>query len=242
MQSHGDSFRTTRWSLIHQAAQGSAVALEQICTAYWSPVCSFLLRTGHPEASAKDITQKFFYSKVLREGWLATADLNKGQFRSFILQCLNRFVKDEWRREQALKRGGGQPNLQLEEALVAQEIYPDFSLTCDKEWDADWARGIVDNAIKRLRDEYNLAGNGLHFERLAPLVLNPNVSPADRDRAYAEIAREFGASVKTVGKTWIHRFRQRLRECLRREVARTLGSGEDIENEIRHLFEVLRGS
>jgi hypothetical protein len=56
----------------------------------------------------------------------------------------------------------------------------------------------------------------------------------------AEVAARLRTSVEAV-KVAAHRLRKRYREMLRAEIAQTVGRPEEIEDEIRHLFQVLSG-
>ena len=56
------------------------------------------------------------------ESWLARADQAKGRFRTFLLHALERFLANEWDREQALKRGGGRVSISFD-AVEAEQWY-----------------------------------------------------------------------------------------------------------------------
>jgi RNA polymerase sigma-70 factor (ECF subfamily) len=59
---------------------------------------------------------------------------------------------------------------------------------------------------------------------------------------YAEMARALGTS-DGAARVAAHRLRKRFRELFRLEVAQTVASGEDVEQEVHHLVSVLaRGS
>ena len=53
-----------------------------------------------------------------------------------------------------------------------------------------------------------------------------------------QAAQRFGVSESTV-KSWVHRLRRRYRELLREEVAQTVSNRVELENELRHLLQVL---
>jgi RNA polymerase sigma-70 factor (ECF subfamily) len=56
--------------------------------------------------------------------------------------------------------------------------------------------------------------------------------------AYAQISKnlEMGEGAVRVA---VHRLRQRYGELVREEVAQTVASGEDVDEEVRYLFQVL---
>ena len=58
---------------------------------------------------------------------------------------------------------------------------------------------------------------------------------------YAEIGQRLGMSEGAV-KVAVHRLRQHYREQLRAEIAETVASPGEVEDELRHLFTVLSGT
>ena len=67
-------------------------------------------------------------------------------------------------------------------------------------------------------------------------------SPAPRfvPPAPAELADELGLSAEAI-KVTVHRLRRRYGELLRTEIAQTVSSPEEIEDELRNLFAALGG-
>jgi RNA polymerase sigma-70 factor (ECF subfamily) len=55
---------------------------------------------------------------------------------------------------------------------------------------------------------------------------------------YAELAHKLGMA-ETAARMAVHRLRQRYRQLIRAEVASTVASPEEVEAEMRHLFQVL---
>ena len=66
----------------------------------------------------------------------------------------------------------------------------------------------------------------------------PAVSAAELPSLYAELAARLNMTEGTV-KVAVHRLRQRYRELLRDEIAHTVSSPAEVDDEIRHLFAVL---
>src|SRR5262245_25791797 len=110
-------FATTRWSIVLAAGKDSSpdshAALVSLCEAYWYPLYAYIRRRGYDADEAQDLTQEFF-TRLLEKKYVKAADPQRGKFRSFLLASLNHFLANEWRREQAQKRGGGQRLLSLD--------------------------------------------------------------------------------------------------------------------------------
>ena len=84
-----------------------------------------------------------------------------------------------------------------------------------------------------LRAEYADDGKAELFDRLKDFVT------ADEDAGtHADAARDLGTTAGAI-KVAVHRLRRRFREDLLKRVADTLGPGQDVEDEIRHLLETL---
>jgi RNA polymerase sigma-70 factor (ECF subfamily) len=114
----GQWFRSTHWSVVAQAAAsdlpGSRGALESLCGTYWSPLYFYAVRLGHDREDARDLTQGFF-ERLIEHSFLASADPERGKFRSFLLGAFKHFMAHE--REKALtqKRGGRLQHIALED-------------------------------------------------------------------------------------------------------------------------------
>ena len=230
---HGQ-FTTTHWSVVLAAgtgrAPGAQEALERLCRVYWHPLYAFVRRLGHSPADAQDLTQGFF-AYLLERDLVARADRQAGRFRSFQLGSLKHFLAHEHERATALKRGGGQPLLSLDE-LDPEERYafePPDAATPETIFDQRWALQQVESALSRLRAEYVSSGRGPLFDLLKDYVWG------DKNAlGLAEIAGRLDLTEEAVKKS-VQRLRQRFRDSLRAEVAQTVATPDQIDEELRHL-------
>ena len=234
------AFVTTHWSLVvsagHNDTPNARNALEKLCLAYWSPIYAFVRRQGQGPDDAQDLTQEFF-ARLLEKKSLAAADPAKGRFRSFLLASLKHFLANEWDKARAQKRGGGQILIPIDVAAAETScgIEPADNLTAEKIYERRWALALLDQVLRRLRAEYVRDGKENLFERL-----KPTLTEASRSVRYAEIAAQLGTSEGAV-KVAVHRLRQRYREVLRAEIADTVTSPGEVEDEIRNLFAAQAG-
>ena len=228
-------FATTRWSLIlrtqEQGDDGHA-ALETLCRAYWKPLRAYLLRAGHRPADADDFTQEFF-AGLLRRGSLAKLVPERGRFRNFLLVSLRHFLADERDKARAERRGGGVVPISLDAESAegqAQLDVPD-ALTPEQVFERQWAETVLARARERLREECAANGRTAVYEALGP-------EGNDADETYAQIGPRLGLSEEGV-KSAAFRLRRRYRELIRAEVADTVHSEEELEDELRHLLTVI---
>ncbi|MFO1501042.1 MAG: sigma-70 family RNA polymerase sigma factor [Verrucomicrobiota bacterium] len=230
-------FVTTHWSVVLAAKGGSAQAseaLEQLCRIYWRPLYAFIRRHGSSPADAQDLTQEFF-ARLLSKDYLRHLHDRRGKFRSFLLTFVKHFLSDERDRASALKRGGGQTPLPLEDA-AGEDLYvaeAGHQLSPDQVFERRWAQTVLDHALQRLAHEYAVAGKGALYDRLK------EVQPGEHGPvSYAQLGEELGMTEAAI-KSAVHRLRRRHRELLREEIAHTVTRPEDVDDEIRYLIGLL---
>lgn len=233
------SFATTKWSLIRAAGQRSkaeaAAALNSLCSKYWFPLYAFVRRQGYREAEAQDLTQAFFVSLLERQD-LQSVDPAKGRFRSFLLASMKHFLVNDWHRQRAQKRGGARASLSLDftSAENRLELASADHATPQMLFERQWALTLLDRVREILRSEFTQAGSAEHFDELeAYLTMSPG------RLTYSEAASRLGMSEAAM-KMAVHRLRRRFRDCLRREIAQTVCSSEEIDDEICTLRSALR--
>jgi RNA polymerase sigma-70 factor (ECF subfamily) len=230
---------TTHWSCVLQASHDepsvARAALSRLCQTYWFPLYAYARRRGQSPENAQDLTQEFF-SRLIEKGWLAGIKPEGGRFRSFLLTAFNRFLANEYDRQTALKRGGGQQFISLDhvDAEHRYTLEPVTNETPEKIFERRWALAVLDQAMGRLADEARAAGKVRHYEVLNPFLSREPVS-GDYETAAAELNTSAGAIA-----TAVFRLRQRYRELLRSCVADTVATPEETEEELRHLLAALR--
>jgi RNA polymerase sigma-70 factor (ECF subfamily) len=219
-----------------QDSPQAAAALEKLCRTYWYPLYAYVRRHGHDETSAKDLTQEFFVRLLQKKG-LEHVQPEKGRFRSFLLASMNHFLADEWDTARAQKRGGGQTLLSLDDRAAEDryQLEPADDMSPDKLFEQRWALTLLDQAKARLKEEYKQAGKAGFCKRLRVFEGADPGAPT-----YAEVAAEFGLTESAV-KSAAHRLRQRYGELVREEVAHTVDSPAEVDEELRHLISVLSG-
>ena len=236
---HGAAaFTTTHWSVVLEAQRESPAAheaLENLCRTYWRPVYGFVRREGVRPEEAKDLTQGFF-ALILERKDFQSVRQEKGRLRSFLLASLKHFMANERRDAATIKRGGGRTLIPLDgiASYESSEFDRSDMLSADLLYDRRWAFTVLDQVFARLREESQRLPNAALLERLNTLLSDEPDRPSQ-----AEIAREFRMTENAV-KQAFHRLRQRYRQLLREEVAHTVATPADIEDELRHLIAALR--
>jgi RNA polymerase sigma-70 factor (ECF subfamily) len=235
-------FATTHWSLVGAAKGGEVsetrarAALEALCKAYWYPLYAFVRGRGYSAVDAQDLTQAFF-ARIIETSGFASADRERGRFRSYLLGAMKHFLANEWHRAQTQKRGG-QVQLVEWDAVDPEARYAGASEQSDNPellFDREWAMETVGGALRALREEMAEAGKGEQFDVLKGSLTGEDELPR------AEIAAKLGMSEGAV-KVAVHRLRERYRRLLRAAIAETVSNEDDLDDEMRYLVAVLRRS
>ena len=231
-------FATTHWSVVMAAGRPKSAsyqqALETLCKTYWFPLYAYLRRQGYDSHQAEDYTQAFF-AGLLARGGLRLADPKRGKFRSFLLTSLKHFLSNERARARAKKRGGGRKVLSLDfqNAESQYALEPRDELSPEKLFERSWALTVLGRTMAHLQTEAANTNKKQQFERLKSyLTADKNSVP------YRDAAEELDITEGAV-RVAVHRLRKRYRELLRDEIAQTVTSDEQIDEEIRDLFVAL---
>jgi RNA polymerase sigma-70 factor (ECF subfamily) len=209
----------------------SDTALAALCEIYWYPLYVYVRRQGHQPADAQDLTQEFF-ARLLEKHYLRAAHRERGRFRTFLLTALKRFLQNERKRAAAQKRGGGRPTLSIDfesgEERFQRELSDDW--TPERVYERRWALTLLNHVLDRLEGDYTEKRKGPLFQRLRVFITATTTVPS-----YAEVAAELGMTKGSV-KVAVHRLRQRYRDLLRAEIANTVSSEDDVDEELDHLL------
>ena len=177
---------------------------------------------------------------MLLEGHLLErADPNRGRFRSLLLKSLKNFLSDARDKRRAQKRGGDVHFIPWDEWMA--EFPSQFSVStrdshawpAEKIFDLRWAATVVEHALGRLGEECERRGKRRVFD-----VLRSCLGAEREDVSYSNFAKTLGLPESAV-KRLVHQLRKRYRELLREEVADTIASPDQVEDELRYLCAAL---
>jgi len=232
-------FTTTHWSVILLAGSGASSAadeaLEHLCRSYWYPLYAYVRRQGHSESDAQDLTQSFF-ARLLERKYVRLADRNQGRFRTFLLSSLKNFLINDWKRQNREKRGGGQEIFSLDEKTAETRFASEAFVEQppDSLYDRGWAATLLERALTSLRSEFEQSGKLDLFERLKVFVWGDKSASS-----YSEMGVQLNMTENNV-KQSVRRLRLRYGELLRAEVAQTVSTPEEVNEELRYLLSVIR--
>jgi RNA polymerase sigma-70 factor (ECF subfamily) len=232
------SFASTRWSLIAATKRpdspDAAAALNELCQMYWYPLYCYARRRDHAAADAEDLIQGFF-CELLQNGLFTRADPAKGKLRALLLSSLQNFMADQRKRAGAAKRGGQIAFVPFDtsDAELRYASEPADLESPDRLYERRWAFALIDRATAVLGEAWAAKGKRPLFDALSGHLL-ARLDSADAQK----IASLFGMTENHL-KVSLHRLRERFGDLLRREIAATVDSEAEVEEElafIRALF------
>lgn len=237
-------FNTTRWSMVLSCADSGIEsvaardALSELCKTYWRPIFAYTCRRGYSTQDAEDLTQDFF-SSLIQGPLLQRADPQRGRFRSLLLKALQDFLGHATEKLRTQKRGGGMKFVSWDDWMAEAPSQLSISAQALDSWspeqlfDLRWAATVVEQALRRLREECESNQRLRLFNTLSVYLAT------DRsDVSYQNLATTLGITESAVKKQ-LHNLRRRYRWLIREEVAQTVDDPNDVEGEIRHLCATL---
>jgi RNA polymerase sigma factor (sigma-70 family) len=233
-----DKFATTSWTVVLAAVDSSSPeykqAISTLCQTYWLPLYAYLRRHGCDTHEAQDCTQAFF-AKMLEKDSLRLADPKCGKFRSYILSALKHFMADRSDHARARKRGGSETivSLDLENAEDRYALEPVDQLSPERLFERTWALTLLHKTMNKLEAE---SSNKEKHKVFGHLVIY--LAPAKETLPYREAAARLEMTEGAV-KVAVHRLRKRYQELLREEIAQTVSTEEEIDEELQELFAAL---
>lgn len=236
-------FLTTQWSLVRAAGRQGAIgsdttaraALESLCQSYWTPLYRYARRSGHRAEDAEDLVQGLFANLLSGNSFLNVKEEN-GKFRAYLLAAMKKHMASDWQRSHRQKRGGFVSHLSLDWVGVENSLQLELEdhLSPDVIFDRDWAQAILEHVLSQVAEDFEEEGRSGEFEKMKNyLTLSSARIP------YAELAEELGLT-EGAARIAVHRLRKKYRQRLRAEIAGTLSSGSQVEEEMASLFDALR--
>jgi len=234
-------FPATSYSAIIAAAsddqQVRQRALETIVASYWKPAYKYLrIKWQTSNEDAKDLTQGFF-ATAIEKSYFAGYDASKASFQTFLRTCLDRYVSNEKKAAQRLKRGAGAEHLSLDFAAAENDLashLPAEGVTSDEFFHREWVRSVFTIALETLAERYEQSGRELHFKLFERYDLRDE--PSEKI-SYASLASEF--KLKTTDVTnYLAAVRRDFRKILLEKVRELTGTEDEFRQVARELLGV----
>ncbi len=118
-------------------------------------------------------------------------------------------------------------------SLPCAESMPAEASTPETCYERAWAQRLLDAVLERTRGRYARVGKAAEFDHLSPFLAGDDPAPP-----YRELAEKLNLGEAAV-RLLLHRMRRRYRGLLEEEIAATVSSHADAEDELGHLFRIL---
>ena len=115
-----------------------------------------------------------------------------------------------------------------------QKLEPVTNRTPETEFERQWALSLLDSVLALLEKEY------IERDKKELFLALKDTLTGGAEQPYSQLASKLDMSESMV-KVSVHRLRKRYRELLREEIANTMDSPDQTDNELHHLFQVLAG-
>lgn len=234
---HGP-FPTTQWTIISRLRSKDDAtvqqALEDICAQYHYPLYCFIRHSGFDHHDAEDALQDFM-AKLLRLNTFAQAHAGKGRLRTLLITSLRRFLinwcRDRPHRQRecgieiAPETKGGDEDRYLSEVMVEGE-------TPERFFERKWGHELLETVLRLLAEDYDRRGSADVFAALRPVLM---AGGSLRGEDAPRLSATLGLSENAL-RLRLSRLLKEFREKLESEVFLTVGSREEVGEEISYLM------
>ncbi len=179
-----------------------------------------------PTSCCRGLSPARFWSEI---SWVWP--IRRGKFRSFLLTVLDRYVIDEQRRHSALKR---QPTQEMEEA-IDQPVRGDAPSSA---FDVEWARQILAEAIRRMREECQRSGRDDMWNVFQERIVLPATEGAE-PTDYETLVRRYGFQSPAQASNVMITSKRMYARHLRAVVGEYVDDPNEIDAELRDLHRIV---
>lgn len=205
------------------------LALGELVAVYWKPVYKTIrIQWKKSNEEAKDLTQGFL-AMILDRSALDGFDPSRGTFRTFIRTLLARYVSNEFKSSQRLKRGGDLQAVDFDAAEA--ELRAAAADSPDEVLHREWIRSVLERSVARLEAELIAEGKIDHFELFRKYDIEGS------GESYRALAKELGVQ-ETAVTNWLAAARRRFRGIVLDTVRGLTASEAEFRQEVRALLGV----
>lgn len=231
------SFPSTHLSVLERIRGGDGderrAAFGDLAAGYWRPSYQYLrLQWRLPPDAAEDAVQAFFMV-AFEKGYLEKYDPAKARFRTFLRVCLDRFVQNQQKAEQAARRGGLTERLSLDFPGAERELAGRLAADVgdpDRFFREETIRALFARTLESLQRAYEAEGKPQIYR-----AFERHDVRGDDGTSYATVARDLNLTVAQV-TNYLHAARRRFRELALVHLRDLVATEDEFRAEARDLF------
>jgi RNA polymerase sigma factor (sigma-70 family) len=212
-------------------------ALGTIVESYWKPAYKYLrIKWQLSNEDTKDLVQGFF-ANAIEKDYFKSYDSAKASFQTFFRTCLDRFVANQKKSDNRLKRGGSNEHFSIDFSSVEDELElnPTTAITLEDYFHKEWVRSLFTLAVETLRRRYDQTGRSVYFKVFELYDLGDD--EAEPKTSYASLAKEFGISTMDV-TNYLSAARREFRKVVLDKLREVTATEEEFRAEARVLLGV----
>jgi DNA-directed RNA polymerase specialized sigma24 family protein len=212
-------------------------ALGTIVESYWKPAYKYLrIKWQLSNEDTKDLVQGFF-ANAIEKNYFTSYDPAKASFQTFFRTCLDRFVANQKKSDNRLKRGGGNDQFSIDFSSVEDELELNTvtEVSLEDYFHKEWVRSLFTLAVETLRSRYDGMGRSVYFALFELYDLGED--EADSKSSYASLAKQFGLSTMDV-TNYLAAARREFRKIVLDKLREVTATEEEFRTEARALLGV----
>ena len=210
-------------------------AFAAIVESYWKPAYKYVrFKWQAANEDAKDLIQGFF-ATAIEKNYFGSFDADKASFQTFLRTCLDRFVANQKKADERLKRGGNFSHLSLDFAAAEAELAQAnlaANISPEDLFHREWIREMFSLAVEALRVSCEQKGNDVYFKLFERYDLHEDETAT---LSYASLAEEFGLTTVEV-TNYLAAARREFRRTVVEKLRAVTASDEEFHAEARALL------
>ena len=232
-----EGFPTTDWSLLSRVRRSQSspagAPLAELLDRYAPAIRGYLLRVRRIDRDlVDDLTQSFVADKFLTHTLLDAADRGRGRFRNLLVRALENYLISRFRRDQS--RGarpvGGEQQLESITACSSPEPVHEF--------EREWARAVLQEAVERTFDHYRRRRRDDLWEVLRCRVVDP-AADGTAVPSYRELVERFGFATPSEASNALITAKRTFMRKLTEVLLEHAGPGADAAEELADLKKII---
>ncbi len=227
-------FPPTSWTLVASAkGDGGGKSLEKLVSRYVPALQNFLISALRVDPhDAEEIVQEFVASKIIERQLLEAAEPSRGRLRSFLSASLRNFLVDRQRQDISRRRT----------ELRASQLHDESFVKCDStSFDIEWARAILEQTASALRHHFETSDRKQTWQVFELRVVRP-LQDGTPPPSYATMVKQLGFRSATEACSAVTTAKRAFARILHEVISQTIGEEADLDDEIRHLRQILSAS
>lgn len=232
----------TDWSMIFRAVHGdeepAAEAWDQLARRYWPAIYAYIRSSGRDIHEASDLTQAFVCDVMVRRQLLEAADPARGRFRTLLMTALKNYLVEQHRFATRRKRMPKDGRLLELDREGAPALELPTGATPEAAFSAQWGATLVRRVLGQVCAECRQQDLGAHWSVFEARVVRPMLL-GDAPTAYGILVRRLGLKDAAQASNMMVTVKRRFARALFEAVSGTVGSPDEVDDELRALRRAL---